>query len=34
MIQNTKYDMIGFKMKNFNIITKKTNVEEANDLNL
>ena len=29
MIQNTKYDMVRFKMKNYNIITKKTYVQEA-----
>ena len=29
MIQSTKYDMVRFKMKNYNIMTKKTNVEEA-----
>jgi glycosyltransferase involved in cell wall biosynthesis len=29
MTQSTKYDMVRFKMKNYNIMTKKTNVEEA-----
>ena len=29
MIQNIKYDMITFKMKNFNIMTNNTNIEDA-----
>ena len=29
MIQNTKYDMVRFKMKNFNIMTNRINIEEA-----
>ena len=29
MIQNTKYDMVRFKMRNYNIISKKIYIEEA-----
>ena len=29
MNQNKKYDIVRFKMKNFNIMTNRTNIEEA-----